>query len=104
MSRVLRGIEPYKHFGLIRLDAAKPAQTITKDAGNTGTGMIHPFEIRKLMIPEVKLLASFPVEYELIGNFKQKWARIGNSVPPLFMRSIARHIRMKLLESPQVAT
>jgi site-specific DNA-cytosine methylase len=45
---------------LVRLNAQHPSPTITKDAGNTTTGMVHPYEIRKLTIPEIKRLASFP--------------------------------------------
>ena len=97
MYRVLTGTEKHKHFGLVRLDANSPAQTITKDAGNTTTGMVHPFEIRKLTIPEIKRLASFPDDFGMTGDFKSKWARIGNSVPPLFMRSIALHVRREIL-------
>ena len=102
MYRVLTGVEKHKHFGLVRLDANQPAATITKDAGNTTTGMIHPFEIRKLTIPEIKRLASFPDDFQMIGDFKQRWARIGNSVPPLFMRSVALHIRREILSKTPV--
>lgn len=98
MHRVLCGIEPHKPEMLVRLDAAQPSSTIPKDAGNTTTGMVHPYEIRKLTIPEIKRLASFPDDYQMLGTFKEKWARIGNSVPPLFMRSIASHIRRELLD------
>jgi DNA (cytosine-5)-methyltransferase 1 len=97
MSRVLRGIEPHKHFSLVKVNAGKPSPTITKDCGNTTTGMVHPFEIRKLTIPEIMRLASFPDIFKMTGNYKQKWARIGNSVPPLFMYHIARHIRDNIL-------
>lgn len=97
MSRVLRGIEAHKHFDLVRLDTAKPSPTIQRDAGNTTTGMVHPYELRKLTIPEVKRLASFPDDFVMNGEYKDRWARIGNSVPPLFMRAIARHIRQELL-------
>lgn len=97
MSRVLRGLEGHKHFGLERLTLDKPSPTIRKDAGNTTTGLCHPFEIRKLTIPEIKRLASFSDQYQMIGDFKDKWARIGNSVPPLFMRAIASHIRQEIL-------
>jgi len=97
MYRVLTGKENKKHFGLIKLDANKPASTIQKDAGNTTTGVIHPYEIRKMSIPEIKRIASFPDLYNMVGDYKEKWARIGNSVPPLFMRSIARHIRQAIL-------
>ena len=97
MYKVLIGQLPKTHFGLVRLKPHKPSQTISKDAGNTTTGLCHPVEIRKLTIPEIKRLASFPDDFEFIGNYKEKWARIGNSVPPLFMRSIARHIKEHLL-------
>ena len=97
MARVLKGIEKQKHFGLIRLSPDKPAPTIQKDAGNTTTGLCYPFEIRKLTIPEIKRLASYPDDYAMIGDFKDKWARIGNSVPPLFMRAVATHIDSQIL-------
>jgi DNA (cytosine-5)-methyltransferase 1 len=97
MHRVLKGIEQKKHFGLVRLVWNEPAPTITKDAGNTTTGMVHPLEIRKLTISEIKRLASYPDAFQVVGSFKEKWARIGNSVPPLFMRSIANHIRTNIL-------
>ena len=97
MSRVLKGIEKHKHFGLVKLNADKVSPTIVKDCGNTSTGMVHPYEIRKLTIPEIKRIASFPDDFKLIGKFKDKWARIGNSVPPLLMKAIAEHIKEKLL-------
>ena len=96
-SRVLKGIEGAKHFGLVRLDANRVSPTIVKDAGNTTTGIIHPYEIRKLTIPEIRRLASFPDNFQFIGTFHEKWARIGNSVPPNLMRAIAEHIRKELL-------
>jgi DNA (cytosine-5)-methyltransferase 1 len=99
MYKVLLGQLPKKHFGLVVLNPDRPSQTISKDAGNTTTGMCHPIEIRKLTIPEIKRLASFPDDYQMLGEYKDKWARIGNSVPPLFMRSIARHIRREILPS-----
>lgn len=98
MSRVLNGKEAKSHFSLVKLNPDNPSPTITKDAGNTSTGLVHPFEIRKLTIPEIKRLASFPDEFQMIGDYKKKWERIGNSVPPLFMRSIARHLRAHILE------
>jgi DNA (cytosine-5)-methyltransferase 1 len=103
MSRVLKGFEKYKHFGLIRLNADKVSPTITKDCGNSTTGMVHPYEIRKLTIPEIKRIASFPDDFKLIGKFKDKWARIGNSVPPNLMKAIAEHIKENILVSPIIA-
>ena len=61
------------------------------------TGIIHPGRVRYLSISEAKRIGSFPDKYHFEGDYKDAWARIGNSVPPLFMRSIARHIRRELL-------
>lgn len=98
MHRVLKGVEKQKHFGLVRRYSDKPSPTITKDAGNTTTGLCHPYEIRKLTIPEIKRLASYPDKFQMIGEFKDKWARVGNSVPPLFMAAISQHIRTEILD------
>lgn len=98
MYRVLKGQEPKRHFGLVRISLSKPFPTIVKDAGNTSTGICHPEEIRKLSIPEIKRAGSFPDEFVFLGNYKEKWARIGNSVPPLFMKAIAEHLACNFLQ------
>ena len=73
------------------------APTITKDCGNTSTGMIHPHETRKLTIPEIKRLSSFPDDFKTFGSFHDQWARIGNAVMPRFMYHIAKNIRENIL-------
>jgi len=62
------------------------------------TGIIHPDRKRYLTISEAKRVGAFPDSYQMLGEFKDKWARIGNSVPPLFMRAIATHIRQEILD------
>ena len=97
MYRVLQGHERHRHFGLVRLSLNRPSPTIVKDAGNTTTGMIHPVALRKLAVAELKRLASYPDDFALAGKYKEKWARIGNSVPPRFMQAIAAHIKDMIL-------
>jgi DNA (cytosine-5)-methyltransferase 1 len=60
------------------------------------TGIIHPDRERYLTIAEMKRIGSFPDPFQFIGERKQKVSRIGNSVPPLFMRAIASHITQLL--------
>ena len=98
MYRVLTGQEKKKHFGLIRLNPEKPSPTILRGTGGTTTGLIHPYEIRHLTISEIKLMSSFPAAFRIEGSFVEKWARIGNSVPPLFMKAIAENIRRPLIQ------
>jgi DNA (cytosine-5)-methyltransferase 1 len=79
---------------IVRIHANKPTPTISKL--NTGYGFatwVHPAHDRPVSIGEAKRAGSMPDEFSLIGNFAEQWARIGNSVPPLLMRSIARHVR-----------
>lgn len=82
---------------MIRLDTERPSPTILGGTGGTTTGLIHPYEIRKLTIAEIKALASYPGEFQFEGSYRARWARVGNSVPPLFMKAIVEHIRRNIL-------
>ena len=93
MYRVLTGQERRKHFGLVRLDPERPSPTILGDTGCTTAGLVHPFALRKLTIEEIKALASYPEGFQFIGTYRQRWARVGNSVPPLLMKAIADGLR-----------
>jgi DNA (cytosine-5)-methyltransferase 1 len=58
---------------------------------------LPPFEPRKFTIVEVKRLCSFPDDFVLVGTYAQRWARLGNSVPPLMMRAVAEAVRDRVL-------
>ena len=79
-------------FSVIRLDPARPAPCITKSLAGT-SGVMQPTGDSYLSAHQLKRIASFPDAFALAGRPVEKWARIGNSVPPLLMRSIARHVR-----------
>lgn len=87
--------KPNWGFQLLRLQYNKPSPTISKDGG--ATGFIHPAEARKVSGGELKRLGSFPDSFRFVGNRKNVQDRIGNSVPPLFMEAIARHIKINIL-------
>jgi DNA (cytosine-5)-methyltransferase 1 len=70
----------------------RPSCTILKTPNN-----YHHSENRLLTKEELKRVASFPDVFSFTGNLYDYYNRIGNSVPPLFMRSIARHIREKVI-------
>lgn len=48
---------------------------------------------RYLNPQEAQLFGSFPSKFKFLGGRQDGWERIGNSVPPLFMRAIAQHVR-----------
>jgi DNA (cytosine-5)-methyltransferase 1 len=76
----------------------RPSPTLPKT--QTGRGfatVVHPFEPRALTIAEAAYTSSYPPAYHFVGSYTERWARIGNSVPPLFMAAIASHVRNHLL-------
>jgi DNA (cytosine-5)-methyltransferase 1 len=79
-----------------KLAGDRPSFTIVKSEGNGG--LYHPDEPRMLSQSEFTRIASFPDAFRWAGSRKDWQERIGNSVPPLFMRAIAGHVR-SLLES-----
>ncbi|MFC3833488.1 DNA cytosine methyltransferase [Deinococcus rufus] len=70
--------------------------------GHANTGLYHWRWPRLMTIPELKRLGSFPDAYrfaesgDAVRDFTLAWAGIGNSVPPLMARGIARHVRTLL--------
>jgi DNA-cytosine methyltransferase len=79
-----------KHYS----SSSAPSPAIV--AGRT-TEMKGPTERRKFTIQEVKAICSFPDDFIPCGSYAQQWERLGNSVPPLMMKSVAEVIRDRIL-------
>ncbi len=94
---VMRRINSLSFFSTIKVNPNKPSMTICKTVRRDGFGGIcHWAEPRVLAIEEIMRLTSFPDDYQFIGEFEQRWARIGNCVPPLLMKAVADHV-LKLI-------
>ncbi len=65
---------------LLKLDPDRPSPTIQAQPGPY-VGPFH-WNNRRLRVPELKRLFTFPDEYQFIGNRASIQAQIGNSVPP----------------------
>jgi DNA (cytosine-5)-methyltransferase 1 len=78
-------------FSTLRLHWDRVAPTILKTPGSGGH--MHPDEARLLSVGELKRIASYPDAFGFSGSWLDSVNRIGNSVPPLFMRAIAWHVR-----------
>ena len=87
-----------ERFSLHRLDWDSPAATIQKTATGS-TGLMHPDIPRELYAAELKRIGSYPDAFDFPGSWADVLSRIGNSVPPLFMEAIARHIRQEILNA-----
>ncbi len=87
-----------KYFNHCRLDFSRPSPTIPKSAVFGGfSGLYHETEPRALTLGELARIGSYPDGFKFTGQYEDGLNRIGNSVPPLFMRAIARHIRSEIL-------
>jgi len=73
----------------------QPLGTIPKQEISL-TGIIHPNRHRYLNNREMMRATSYPDTFQFIDE-KNGRSQIGNSVPPLFMKAIAEHIRQEVL-------
>jgi DNA (cytosine-5)-methyltransferase 1 len=81
-------------FNTVRVDPMRPAPTLTKSAAYLGFGgLMHWAEQRPFTVAELKRLSSFPDNYDFGPNYVNAVERLGNTVPPLFMKAIASHVR-----------
>ena len=91
-----RGSSHHKRFSLNRLDWKAVPPTVLKPSGSGGH--MHPDEPRLMSTSELRRIASFPDGFKFAGDWNATVNRIGNSVPPLFMRAIAKHVRGNILK------
>jgi DNA (cytosine-5)-methyltransferase 1 len=86
-TRLLRKSSPLSH-----------AFTLTASACTKGSRCEHHWDNRKFTIGELKRIMSFPDDYYLGKTYKEKVERLGRSVPPLMMKSVAEHIYNTILK------
>jgi DNA (cytosine-5)-methyltransferase 1 len=81
---------------LLKLDPQRPSPTIQAQPG-PNVGPFH-WDNRRLRVPELKRLFTFPDDFEFVGSRSAVQAQIGNSVPPL----LAQHVSQALAEQSGV--
>jgi DNA (cytosine-5)-methyltransferase 1 len=72
---------------LLKLDPNRASPTIQAQPGSN-VGPFH-WENRRLRVPELKRLFTFPDEFEFVGSRASVQAQVGNSVPPLLAQVVA---------------
>ncbi len=75
---------------LLKLDPDKPSPTIQAHPG-PNVGPFH-WENRRLRVPELRRLFTFPDEFEFVGRRASVQAQLGNSVPPRLAEHVARSV------------
>jgi DNA (cytosine-5)-methyltransferase 1 len=75
---------------LLKLDPKRPAPTIQAQPG-PNVGPFH-WENRRLRVPELRRLFTFPDSFAFVGRRASVQSQIGNSVPPLIARQVAEAV------------
>ena len=81
------------------VDVVFPAVMATEyrgTGGNRQTTRLSDAFRRKSLIPEAKLIQTFPLDYYLAGNLKEQYIQIGNAVPPLMSYRLAEAIKLEV--------
>jgi DNA (cytosine-5)-methyltransferase 1 len=79
---------------LLKLDPARPAPTIQAQPG-PNVGPFH-WDNRRLRVPELRRLFTFPDNYAFVGSRASVQAQIGNAVPPLLAHRVADQVALCL--------
>lgn len=79
---------------LLKLDPERPSPTIQASPG-PNIGPFH-WESRRLRVPEVKRLMTFPDGFEIVGSRGSAQAQLGNAVPPLLAEQVAKAVAASL--------
>lgn len=75
---------------LLKLDPARPSPTIQAQPG-PNVGPFH-WDNRRLRVPELRRLFTFPDDFALVGKRASVQAQMGNSVPPLLAQRVAESV------------
>lgn len=76
-----------------RIDPERPSGTVLVGSGaGGGRPFIHPNEHRHITVREAARLQSFPDWWEFAGGPTAAYRQVGNAVPPLMARALAREI------------
>ena len=98
-SERIADIMPYKSRSNVfkdkyyKLKPNEVCKTITAHMKFDCNMYIHPYQARGLTPREAARVQSYPDDYLFLGSYTKTYMQIGNSVPPLMSRLIAKIIK-----------
>jgi len=90
-ENVIEGKSSEKYFQFSRIDRNKVASTLTTSQSKSAACQVHPYIKRFFNNNELKLIGSFPLDYNFL-HIKKPIYLIGMSVPPIMTAQIASNI------------
>jgi len=75
-----------------RLAWDKPSPTLVTSPTMPATDLCHPEELRPLSVQEYAAIQTFPGWFEFAGRTSDKYRQLGNAVPCLFGKAVAKHL------------
>ena len=89
------GKRSIKSFGdkYYRLDPDMPSRTIVAHLKTDNNGYVHYDQNRGISVREAARIQSFPDWFKFEGAFTQQFKQIGNAVPPVMARGIAKVLK-----------
>jgi len=79
---------------LLKLSPTEPSWTITAQPG-PWVGPFH-WDNRRLRVPEIAAIQTFPKGYKFVGNRRSVQMQIGNAVPPLMGKAMIGFLKESL--------
>lgn len=95
----IKDIMPYSHRNhcfkdkYYKLIADRPCRTITAHLRMDCHSHIHPYQIRAITPREAARIQSFPDDYLFWGSYLKTYMQIGNAVPVMMARGIAKVLK-----------
>ena len=102
-SEKIKHVMPYKHRNHIfkdkyfKLVEDKPSRTITAHLKMDCHSHIHPRQVRSITPREAARIQSFPDDYVFLGAYLKTYMQIGNAVPPVMAREIAKVLKKYII-------
>jgi DNA (cytosine-5)-methyltransferase 1 len=96
-TNLINGKAKFSNFHR-KLHGKRPSFTVGKEEHFSSGRFYHWEEPRRINDIELQRIGSFPDNFQFIGHSRDLHMRIGNSVPPMFMKAIAEHIRSHILD------